>query len=128
MRLKLRFFKSRCTDLNDKESTICNSTLLSAISLKVHLAQPAGASLHANAIIRASTSPVILGSIGGLSRFFLCKNALTFSAATKSFFTTVIVVTLTASRLEISSNAAAFPFLGVSSSRIISARLISFAL
>jgi len=114
--------------LKDKESTICNSTLFSAISRTVHLAQPVGALPHASAIIRASTSPVIFGATGGLSRFFLCKNALTFSVAKKSFFTIVMVVALTASRLEISPNAAAFPFSDVSSSRTISARLISLAL
>jgi hypothetical protein len=40
----------------------------------------------------------------------------------------VIVVTLTSSRLEISSNVTAFPFSDVSGSKIISARLINLAL
>ena len=122
------FFKSRCTVLKDKESTICSSTLFSAISRNVHLAQPPGTSLHANAMIRASVSPVILGSTGGVVRFFLCKNAVIFSAAKKAVFTLVTVAKLTLSCSAISTNFIALPFSDVSNKRIIFARMIDFAL
>ena len=44
------------------------ATCLSS-SRSVHRARPAGGWLHANAITRASTSPLTFGSTGGVTRF-----------------------------------------------------------
>ena len=52
-----------------------SSTALSARSLKDHLDLPSGGELQLRAMILASTSPVILGSTGGVSRFFLPRVA-----------------------------------------------------
>ena len=48
---------------------ISNSTAFSASSLNVHRLLPSGAWEQASCVIRASTSPVILRGMGGVSRF-----------------------------------------------------------
>lgn len=70
VRLKWCFFKSRPIVLPDMESTICSSTTSSSSKRNVHLALPLGGSEQANTIILASTSPVALGGIGGVTRIF----------------------------------------------------------
>ena len=66
----IRFFKRRPTASWDMLSIYCNSTALSASSRNDHRDRPLGGVLQLSAIILASTSPVILGSTGGVSRFF----------------------------------------------------------
>jgi hypothetical protein len=71
----VRFFKRRPTASWDMLSIYCNSTALSASSRKDHRDRPLGGVLQPRAMIFASTSPVILGLTGGVSRFFLCTAA-----------------------------------------------------
>lgn len=67
------------------ESTMPISTALEATSLTVQRSRPSGGSEQAICITLASTSPVIFGSTGGVSRSFLCRNPST-PRSLKSFF------------------------------------------
>jgi len=51
-------------------SIYCSSIAWAAKSRNDHRPRPLGGVLQLSAIILASTSPVILGSTGGVSRFF----------------------------------------------------------
>jgi hypothetical protein len=66
----IRFFKRRPTASWDMLSIYCNSTALSASSRNDHRDRPLGGVLQPRAMILASTSPVILGTTGGVSLFF----------------------------------------------------------
>jgi len=71
VRLKFVFFNVRLIVMGEMELIIPSSTHLSANNRTVHRAYPSGGVLQHNAIICASTSPVIFGVMGGVARFFL---------------------------------------------------------
>src|ERR1017187_4783672 len=57
VRLKLVFFKARCTLMVETLGAIFSSTTFSASKRTVHRARPAGAGEHAKAVNRASKAP-----------------------------------------------------------------------
>jgi hypothetical protein len=71
--------------MGNRESTYRNSTQVSASNLNVPVRYPLGGWLHARAMIRVSTSPVVFGGTGGVSRFLRCKKAVIYRDAQKSF-------------------------------------------
>ena len=73
MRLISCFFKTRITDTSDIFSTTPSRTILSAIICNVQTFLPSGAVLAAVAIMWASTLPVILLGMGGVSLFLRCS-------------------------------------------------------